>query len=404
LTSPISGDGFASHHRSPPAVAPLKIVKTRFRYDVQIDNISEATWNELLPQFLDSSLNSTWSVGSSQRGAKDLSHLILRSNGDVLGMAQVRIWRPPLLPAGIATIYWGPLWRRLDVPADVSILDALVRALKTEYCRKRGLLLRIWPVAFEGVDGALETLAILEAHGFVRNRSIRPYRTLLLNLEPTLEELRRNLSHKWRNQLNTAEKRELQLAESTTDEMYAAFLNMLNETTKRKQFTANASCTRYGLFQSDLPDHLKMKIILCTNNGEPVSGAVFSAIGATGVYVFGATPSRGLGLNGSNLIHWRTIEWLKSRRCQWYDLGGIDPKCNPGVYHFKRGIAGQKGRDVFHLGQFYVASNRMSLAMNGCLDQLNRARTFCRTGRLAGLGIFSRSNCRSCDRGRGHRP
>jgi len=27
--------------------------------------------------------------------------------------------------------------------------------------------------------------------------------------------------------------------------------------------------------------------------------------------------------------------------CQFYDLGGIDPEKNPGVYHFKKGMGGE---------------------------------------------------------------
>jgi lipid II:glycine glycyltransferase (peptidoglycan interpeptide bridge formation enzyme) len=51
------------------------------------------------------------------------------------------------------------------------------------------------------------------------------------------------------------------------------------------------------------------------------------------------------------------IEWLKERGCHWYDLGGIDPENNPGVYHFKCGIAGKTGKDETFIGEFDLYSN-----------------------------------------------
>ena len=34
------------------------------------------------------------------------------------------------------------------------------------------------------------------------------------------------------------------------------------------------------------------------------------------------------------------IQWLKENGVRHYNLGGINPETNPGVYHFKRGLSG----------------------------------------------------------------
>jgi lipid II:glycine glycyltransferase (peptidoglycan interpeptide bridge formation enzyme) len=84
---------------------------------------------------------------------------------------------------------------------------------------------------------------------------------------------------------------------------------------------------------------------------------VGSAIGDRGIYLLGATNDQGMKNKGSYLLQWRMIEWLKENGCHWYDLGGIDPDGNPGVYHFKSGLS---GKDVYHVGQFDYAENRVS--------------------------------------------
>jgi len=60
---------------------------------------------------------------------------------------------------------------------------------------------------------------------------------------------------------------------------------------------------------------------------------------------------------GSYLLQWRAIQWLKGKGCRWYDLGGINPETNPGVYHFKAGLS---GIDVHHIGIYESCNNFLS--------------------------------------------
>jgi len=59
---------------------------------------------------------------------------------------------------------------------------------------------------YRGDAGEQSARAALRILAFEEDLSAKPYRTLRLNLEPSLEVLRRGLDQKWRNQLNSAEK------------------------------------------------------------------------------------------------------------------------------------------------------------------------------------------------------
>ena len=63
-------------------------------------------------------------------------------------------------------------------------------------------------------------------------------------------------------------------------------------------------------------------------------------MGDSAIYLLGATSDDGLNSKGAYLLQWTLIKWLKENGIRWYDLGGIDPAGNPGVYHFKRGFSG----------------------------------------------------------------
>jgi hypothetical protein len=83
-------------------------------------------------------------------------------------------------------------------------------------------------------------------------------------------------------------------------------------------------------------------------------------MGDSAIYLLGATSDSGLKAKGSYLLQWSVIRWLKENGVKWYDLGGIDPERNPGVYSFKRGLSGS---DVCQLPPFVACSSRLSSAV-----------------------------------------
>ncbi len=349
-----------------------------FSYRVEIDDIGGGEWSELLPLFADGNLNQTWRSRGIPQNGKGMSHLVLKGGEGVVAMAQVSIRKTPGIKAGVATVYWGPIWRRKGKPTDLTILDKMVQALRDEYVHKRRLLLRIWPVGFQNIklaDFDDKTKDVLEKQGFRHNPRVQAYRTLFLDLLPPLEELRKNLAQKWRNQLNVAEKSNLTIMEGNSDEMYLIFLKMLQEMISRKKFSSEVNYEEYREVQRELPEPLKMKIFICNYEERPLSAGVFSAIGETGLYLLGASSNGGMKMNASNLIHWQVINWLKEKGCHWYDLGGIDPVGNSGVYHFKNGITGKRGVDAMHLGQFFLAHDKISFLLNYYIDRINHARS-----------------------------
>jgi len=311
-------------------------------------------------------------AGELRGGEKNLSHLILRKDGEIVGICQIAIKKILGLKAGIANIHRGPLWRKSGNKPKLKDLYQMILTLKNEYAIKRGLLLRIWPNEFENSEKNI--VSIFNEIGFRQNSSAPRYRTLRLDLSPPIEELRKNLIRNWRNHLNRAEKNGLNIIEGSSDDLYKVFLNLLTEMLDRKRFVPGVDYNKFRMIQNELPKSHKMKIVVCEFEGDPVCAAICSAIGDTGIYLFGATANKGLKLNGSNLLQWHIIKWLKEQGFRWYDLCGIDPKGNPGVYHFKCGIAGKTGKDEKLIGQFDFYENAISYFLNILINKIKLLR------------------------------
>lgn len=327
-------------------------------YTIECEQIEKPAWSEVLLNFDDATIYQTWSYGAVHWGESNLSHLVLKRNGEVIGLAQLSIKKIPMVNLGIAYIPWGPLWQKKGNPKNHEVLKHLIQALKKEYVSRRGLLLRIAPNVAENEQEEIRTL--LEREDFHLNKSISPYRTLMLDLSPSLQELRKALDPKWRNKLNGAEKNALTVVDGDSDELYHTFMNLQNETLDRKKYIRGVDYEEFRQIQNELPGPLKMKIMVCEYKGEPINAAICTALGNTGIYLLGASGDKGLQLKGAYLLQWAMIQWLKERHCHWYDLGGIDPETNPGVFHFKAGLS---GKDVRHIGQFEACESLLSASL-----------------------------------------
>lgn len=324
-------------------------------YRVEVDIVNEEVWSNLLLEFDDATIYQTWSYGAIRWGQENLSHIVIKHKDEIIAAAQLRIVKIPLLKAGIAYLPWGPIWQRKRQQVNIDIFQKIIGALKEEYAVKQGLLLRIHPNVIEENSEAI--VSILHQTGFQKNIKIRPYRTLMLDLSPTIPEIRKSLDQKWRNQLNRAEKNNLKIIEGSSDALYQIFLDLQEELHYRKKYIAGVDYNEFRDIQKDLPEQLKMIILICEYEGKALTATVGSLNGDTGIYLLGATGNEGMKMKGAYLLQWRLIEMMKESGYKWYDLGGINPDDNPGVYHFKSGISRREAR---HIGQYEISKNTYS--------------------------------------------
>jgi lipid II:glycine glycyltransferase (peptidoglycan interpeptide bridge formation enzyme) len=334
-------------------------------YSVEVDTVAKETWHRILEKFTDANIYQTWSYEAVNSGERNLSHLLLKREGEVVAAAQARIANIPFTKIGVAYIRWGPLWRTQATNSMEVFLQA-VRALRNEYTCRRGLVLRILPVLFN--DDADTFLSALKHEGFTWLERARKERTLIIDISPSLDDLRKGLEQKWRNCLNRAEKNSLEVIEAYDDQLFEMFIEIYKNMINRKNFAGTSNIHQFRLIQKDLPDNLRMKILICRSEGELCAGAICSAIGKTGVYLFGATSDVGMKSKGSYILQWKIIEWLREKKCLYYDLHGINPITNPGTYNFKTGLCGKNGKDVLFLGQFDAYQNIISFFAIKCFD------------------------------------
>ncbi len=329
-------------------------------YVAEVDSLDRSQWYRALEEFEDANIYQTWAYVAVTSGHSNMSHLVLKKDGEIVALALLRIAKLPLLKAGIAYLRWGPVWRRRGLNLDPEIFRNALRAVRNEYAQRRGLAIRIFPLIFD--SDSPDFVSVLRDEGFSTIKSEAQPRTILMDLGPPLDRLRDGMTSHWKRELKLAERKELQVAEGTDLATFDTFIRIYREMVSRKQFPEPNDINQFRAIQEQLPANCKMKVMLCNSNSDVCAGLICSAIGNMAVYLFGATSNAGMKSNGSYFLQWRLLDELRRAGVTIYNLHGINPDKNPGTYKFKSDLAGANGRDVRFLGRFDCQASFLSRA------------------------------------------
>ena len=192
-----------------------------------------------------------------------------------------------------------------------------------------------------GIKGVLFFAPSIERTGYSINNMLAngfEYRysyfsTGIIDLGKSEDELRKQMSSKWRNCLKNAEKRALFVEDVKTDDEFRILLG-LHATDKEN--------SNYSDSGDDITNYLyKHGAILGINvknqDNEIISFILFALHGNTATYYIGWSNEEGYKSNASRLLLWNGMLRLKELGYRWLDLGGIDFINTKGVAEFKAG-------------------------------------------------------------------
>lgn len=323
-------------------------------------------WLRASALFADHSYRQGWSYGieaASLVGARS-EHIAIEHDGKIIGLADIRLKRLPVLGGGLAYINGGPLVRRWDAESDERCSSHLRIAIDTisDHYSTRGWVVRIAPIIGSS-SWIAQQKQVFEDAGFRAACRGEPYSTILVDLHHDHEHLRKRLAQKWRNCLNASDRSDLDVQQGTDPALFDRFSALFDEITMRKSFRPKQDDTFYRNVQdrADERERLTVTIVSCAEGD--AAGHVGSILGDTAVYLLGASNTLGRKTKAAYLAQWAFMIHAKERGCLHYDLGGIDPLGNKGVYRFKSGMGGVEvsGNRPF---EFVGRSIRGRLTMN----------------------------------------
>jgi hypothetical protein len=174
----------------------------------------------------------------------------------------------------------------------------------------------------------------LRAAGY-RPRRDRGWRSAYLDLQLSAQQLRKNLSAKWRNHLNASERNGLAFRASSDPDDLEWLLARHDENMREKGFNGPATS-----FIRNLHDADEGCLLVCKayHGNEPVAGLATLSFGCTAEYYVSWYGNKGRKLYAGNFLLWNTVPETKRRGFRYPDLGGYSE--GKGYATFKRAMGG----------------------------------------------------------------
>lgn len=313
------------------------VMDPRMRWKVLDDVEAKASWDAWACQMPFASPFQSYAKGQVLRqvGTEPYFCACFDADGVVRAMAlctvKVRLWK-----AAIFACAGGPI-------GDPSLWAGLRQAL----AEAAGVSLVYLRVRNDSPDCAMMASALARTGWRPAPLATGTSRTIMLDLSRPLDRIKADLDSKWRYDLKAATSQKLVL--QTNAGLDPKALNAIfSEMVATKQF---ASTTDEAKIRA-LVENRGANILLVSAadaGGNIHAFMVALVLGDQAVNFIAATSPEGRKSRAAFAIYWHAIEALQGLGVRDFDLGGIDPEGNPGVYRFKSRTGGVERKMVGEL-------------------------------------------------------
>ncbi len=288
-----------------------------------------ASWDAWLAGFTDRGVRQSHAWGLHKTGGWTPARFALFENGAPAAMALVLVRRAPL---GAATLAWanaGPVFK------NTAALGRFLGGLTAHFAAIPRSVVRVAPrvPAAASVESAMRTAGFSPARS-----SLDSGRTVVLDLDRSLEELRTGLDRKWRNQLKKAEAAAPVFELGSDRSLLQRFLRLHEETRGRKKLKDGINLAALERAARDFGPALTFAV--GSAGGEDGCALAWWNFSGRATLWLAAAGAAGMAACLPNAAYWAAITRLKAEGASSFDLSGIDAKLNPGVTHFKLGTGG----------------------------------------------------------------
>jgi len=258
----------------------------------------------------------------------------------------------------------GILWVPGGPIGDIETWNQALKDTVIQTIGIKRLCFRISPARTYCADDAL----ILKSQDW--SRSLHPLlsgMSMLYDVEKDEQNRLKNCSTNWRHNLRRSSKNNLSVSLFTNpdiDTIMRIYRTMETYKDIGQQYSRQELEKIFDVFKD------KMVFYGCTDEaGELIAFRGCAFLGTKAWDLFAATTVKGRNLYASYPLFWKLIEHCSNSGIALYDMGGIDPHMNKGVYYFKKGT-GAKG--IEYLGEWeWATSEMMRFAANWAIRYKN---------------------------------
>lgn len=294
----------------------------------------QTTWDELVSSNPWGHPLQLWGWGEAKRATGWMvHHLAFLEDEQIIGLAQVLLWRIPKTHYNLAYIPRGPVIN----PAS-SRLNEMLAALCDWSKEHEAVYLRIEP--------AWKDLTLPPTWRHARNQ-IQLAGTYTIDLKKTPDELMSPMTKKHRQYIRKAERNGISIERSTDIE---PMFKLYEETAARAGFGLHPK-SYYVDLMNQIGDNNYLFYAMFEK--QPVAFLWLAAAGNTAYELYGGVNAIGQEQKANYFLKWHSINTMKEKGYEIYDLNG---RFNEGVGQFKVGFAPD---ETDYIGTYDFVFNRL---------------------------------------------
>lgn len=291
-------------------------------------------------------------------------HIVVRRNDEIVAGAQLLTRRAaPLVE--IAYIQGGPLLARTDAGVFEELHDAIGEAM-------RFLGLRFVALQAPSVESDI-TEWLLERGWQLEPNEMFQASTVLVDLEPDLDEILARMKSKTRYNIRKSARKEISVRMGDEGDL-PFFHRSLSETAERQGFVPPDLDYFEAAWQLLNWSNHSIQIFVAEYEGKPLSALLAIPFGDTVTYWRGAWSGEEGNRFPNEAMQWEAMQWAKGEGYRYYDLEGLDLRAAQAVLNGEelpddlvRSISSFKlgfGGDVrIHPPALYQVRNRLLKAV-----------------------------------------
>ncbi len=295
--------------------------------------ISNKRWRELLLETPRANLLQSWPYAFAARMHDQMMsrRALISEADDILGLMQIQEIK--VGPIHIVKLHRGPLW--FDQQVSPQRWQKFFSVFNYEFPKRIGRWRQILPELDDGQEAEI----ILRGAG-LRRKGSEPYRTIMLDLKPTLAGIRKAFKGKWRNALCQAERSGVEVVCDKTAMSADRFLATYAVDKSMRGYHGPTPSRLATMVASAAPEEEAL-FVNAIKKGKIVASVLIFCHGQSATYQAGWTSEEGRACRAHHLLLWTAITDLKGRGVTTLDLGGIHPEKAAGVTRFKQGLGGR---------------------------------------------------------------
>jgi len=303
---------------------------------MELREFGQDEWNGIVSRMDALSLMQTWEFGEAKAktGNWTATRAVFRKGAEIVGAAQFAV--RTVLNRGLVWVNRAPLLAN-GSHNETDVYLEILEELRRHWMDKRKMYLRMAPP----LAASEENYALVQRAGYSRATTTDGWVSEMLDLDLSVDELRKNLHGKWRNCLIKAERCQVECEIGSTDGLMDELLGDYRALLGRIGPGASLPPALVRTLQDLLPASRKMVICAARQAGRRLGSILIVPYGDKSMYLIGAINHEGRKVNANHHLVWNAICEMKERGFKWFDLGGVHPDDTPpGILHFKRGVRG----------------------------------------------------------------